>query len=53
MTRVPWGPVIGACGVLAGAIVFVATEGVVEAVTVAAIVVAVGSVGMRLVKSLA
>jgi hypothetical protein len=52
MTRVPWGAVIAVCALLAGTVVFVGTNGVVETITAAAIVVAVGSVAMRLVKSL-
>jgi hypothetical protein len=50
--RIAAGAVLAVCGVLAGAAAFVATNGVMEAITAAAIVVAVGSVGIRWVRSI-
>ncbi len=50
--RVAAAAVLGVCGVLAGAAVFIATNGVIEAITAAAIVVAVASVGMRWARSI-
>ncbi len=50
--RVAAGAVLGACGLLAGAAVFVATNGVIEAITAAAVVIAVGSLGIRWARSI-
>ncbi len=50
--RVGLGALLGICGLLAGAAVFVATNGVIEAITAAAIVIAVGSLGIRWARSI-